>query len=140
MRDAAAASSFTLVLRTECYLALSTLRLMLGKMLSSVRALLLTLIIGVIVCAAFRNNKGFVRGPMIANSRSQSQSTALNMATYKVTLRQEGKELAVLDVPDDKVLLDVALDAGIDLPHDCKLGMDHTSSILFLQTIICNLM
>merc|ERR1719231_1411926 len=96
---------------------------MLGKMLSSVRALLLTLIIGVIVCAAFRNNKGFVRGPMIANSRSQSQSTALNMATYKVTLRQEGKELAVLDVPDDKVLLDVALDAGIDLPHDCKLGV-----------------
>ena len=114
-------------------------KLTLGKMLSIVRALSLTLLIGVIVCAAFRNNKGFCRGPIFANSRSQSQSTALNMATYKVTLRQEGKELAVLDVPDDKVLLDVALDAGIDLPHDCKLGMDHTSSIPFPQTIMYNL-
>ena len=83
---------------------------------------MLILLMGVIICAAFRSKQRFGSRSMIANSRILSQSTVLNMATYKVTLRQEGKELAVLDVPDDKVLLDVALDAGIDLPHDCKLG------------------
>lgn len=28
-----------------------------------------------------------------------------------------------LDVPEDRSILEVALDKGIDLPHDCKLGV-----------------
>ena len=84
---------------------------------------MLLLLIGGMLCAAFRSERRFGSRSMIASSRTRSQSSAsLYMATYKVTLRQEGKELAVLDVPDDKVLLDAALDAGIELPHDCKLG------------------
>jgi len=29
----------------------------------------------------------------------------------------------VLDVDEETTVLDAALDAGIDLPHDCKLGV-----------------
>jgi ferredoxin len=29
----------------------------------------------------------------------------------------------VLDVPDDESILNVALDSGIDVPHDCKMGV-----------------
>ena len=84
---------------------------------------MLVLLLGAILCAAFRSGGRFGSRAMIANSQTWPlSSSALNMATYKVTLRKEGKELAVLDVPDDRVLLDVALDAGIELPHDCKLG------------------
>lgn len=89
------------------------------KIMSSLRSATAIFLLGVLLSTGF--NLGFVgRALKTANSRSK-----LHMATYKVTLRQEGKELAVLDVPDDKVLLDVALDAGIDLPHDCKLGDVH---------------
>merc|ERR1711907_872109 len=85
---------------------------------------MLVLLLGAILCAAFRSGGRFGSRAMIANSQTWPlSSSALNMATYKVTLRKEGKELAVLDVPDDRVLLDVALDAGIELPHDCKLGV-----------------
>lgn len=43
-------------------------------------------------------------------------------ATHKVTIVHEGKE-TVLDVAEDCSVLDAALDAGIELPHDCKLGV-----------------
>lgn len=43
-------------------------------------------------------------------------------ATYKVTIQHDGIE-KVLNVRSDYSVLDAALDAGIELPHDCKLGV-----------------
>jgi 2Fe-2S type ferredoxin len=40
----------------------------------------------------------------------------------QVTITHDGKT-TTLDVPDGKPILEVALDKGIDLPHDCKLGV-----------------
>jgi ferredoxin len=40
----------------------------------------------------------------------------------KVTVTHDGKAVT-LDVPDGRTILEVALDQGIDLPHDCKLGV-----------------
>ena len=42
---------------------------------------------------------------------------------YKVVLQRDGKDLAVLQVPEDRTVLDVAIDAGVDIPYDCKLGV-----------------
>lgn len=43
-------------------------------------------------------------------------------ATYKVTVQHAGKE-TVINVREDCSVLSAALDAGIDLPHDCDLGV-----------------
>jgi ferredoxin len=61
--------------------------------------------------------------PTILRPFRYTRATALDAkATYKVTLQHEGKE-HVLDVREDVSVLEAALDAGIDLPHDCKLGV-----------------
>ena len=41
---------------------------------------------------------------------------------FKVELEYEGG-VKILDVPDDETILDVALDSGLELSHDCKLGV-----------------
>ena len=41
---------------------------------------------------------------------------------HKVTIQHDGKE-TTLDVSEDCSVLDAAIDAGIELPHDCKLGV-----------------
>ena len=41
---------------------------------------------------------------------------------YKVELEHNG-EVTVLDVPEDESILSVALEQGLELPHDCKLGV-----------------
>lgn len=43
-------------------------------------------------------------------------------ATYKVTVQHGGKD-TVLDVREDESILSVAIEAGIDLPHDCDMGV-----------------
>nr|AWK24089.1 chloroplast ferredoxin-4 [Chlamydomonas sp. UWO 241] len=43
-------------------------------------------------------------------------------AAFKVELTHEGKT-HVLEVPQGSSILEVALDKGLDLPHDCKLGV-----------------
>lgn len=42
--------------------------------------------------------------------------------SHKVQIEHEGKQYD-LEVPDGKTILEVALDKGLDLPHDCKLGV-----------------
>ncbi|GLJ17832.1 hypothetical protein SUGI_0311870 [Cryptomeria japonica] len=41
---------------------------------------------------------------------------------YSVEIEHEGKK-HILQVEEDETILSKALDAGIDVPHDCKLGV-----------------
>jgi ferredoxin len=55
--------------------------------------------------------------------RRQLSVTRLNAkVTYKVTVQHGGKD-TVLDVREDESILSVAIEAGIDLPHDCDMGV-----------------
>lgn len=46
----------------------------------------------------------------------------LHSPAAQVTLTHDGKTVT-LDVPEDKSILEAAMDKGIELPHDCKLGV-----------------
>lgn len=59
--------------------------------------------------------------PFTARSSSASRRVVL-ARSHKVEIEHEGKTYT-LDVPDGSTILEVALDKGLDLPHDCKLGV-----------------
>jgi ferredoxin len=63
-------------------------------------------------CIAFNRFLSLPRSNMILSAKK----------TYKVTVQHGGKD-TVLDVREDTPILMAALDAGIDLPHDCDLGV-----------------
>jgi ferredoxin len=52
----------------------------------------------------------------------KSSTSLFAKPVYKVTIQHEGKE-TILDVASDYSILNAALDAGIELPYDCKLGV-----------------
>eukprot|EP01035_Chromulina_nebulosa_P018177 gene18177-23835_t len=41
---------------------------------------------------------------------------------HKVTIQNNGKE-TVLEVSEDCSVLEAAIDAGVELPYDCKMGV-----------------
>jgi ferredoxin len=71
----------------------------------------------------------------LSKFKGSSQALRLNkpitrsFKTHTCTTRAHRVELthsagkSVLEVPDDESILDVALDNGIEVPHDCKMGV-----------------
>ncbi len=57
------------------------------------------------------------------------------VAKHKVTIQYDGKEVT-LNVPETCSILDAALDAGIELPHDCKLGVCLTCPSRLVKGVI----
>ncbi|KAL6749831.1 putative ferredoxin [Haematococcus lacustris] len=55
-------------------------------------------------------------------SRTRQVAVRAVATSYKVTVEHEGKS-HVLQVPEGETVLSVALDQGLSLPHDCKLGV-----------------
>jgi len=56
-------------------------------------------------------------------AHSRACSTYLHgVAKYDVTIKHEGRNRKV-QVTEDQSILEAGLDAGLDLPHDCKLGV-----------------
>lgn len=43
-------------------------------------------------------------------------------AAFKVTIEHEGKP-TTLEIEDGTTILEAALDAGLELPHDCSMGV-----------------
>ena len=52
----------------------------------------------------------------------QSRGMGVVARGYRVEVENDG-QVTVLDVPEDESILSVALEEGLDLPHDCKLGV-----------------
>lgn len=76
-------------------------------------------LVALLMMACFQATFAF-RTPLIT---TRLISTALSAKkTYKVTVQHDGKD-TVIDVREDTSILSAALDAGIDLPHDCDLGV-----------------
>ena len=48
--------------------------------------------------------------------------TRMETPLHKVTVNHAGKE-HILQVAEDETILDASLDAGIELPYDCKCGV-----------------
>lgn len=58
-----------------------------------------------------------------SSSLAPSTHRSLVLArSHKVQIEHEGKTYD-LEVPEGQTILEVALDKGLDLPHDCKLGV-----------------
>ncbi|WOL19633.1 hypothetical protein Cni_G28435 [Canna indica] len=53
-------------------------------------------------------------------------------AAYKVTIEHAG-ETRTLEVEEDETILERALDEGMDVPHDCKLGVCMTCPARLLR-------
>ena len=68
---------------------------------------------------SFRYSNSWKASTLI-KSRSTIELNAKNK--YKVTVQHDGKD-TIIEVAEDCSILMAALDAGIDLPHDCDLGV-----------------
>jgi ferredoxin len=55
-----------------------------------------------------------------AQQRRRRRSVA---AHAKVELRDLDGKLHILEVSEDQNILEVALDEGLDMPYDCKMGV-----------------
>ncbi|KAL6637549.1 hypothetical protein ACP70R_025121 [Stipagrostis hirtigluma subsp. patula] len=58
----------------------------------------------------------------LALRRPRGARLASPPGAYKVTI-EHGGESRVVEVEEDETILSRALDEGLDVPHDCKLGV-----------------
>ncbi|GJP34048.1 hypothetical protein CLOM_g18520 [Closterium sp. NIES-68] len=63
-------------------------------------------------------------GPIRSNAFSASHGGKRRFVVHahKVEIEHQGST-HVLEIPEDETILSAAIDAGLDLPHDCKLGV-----------------
>ncbi|CAI5970781.1 unnamed protein product [Closterium sp. NIES-64] len=63
-------------------------------------------------------------GPIRSNALSASNGGRRRFVVHahKVEVEHQGKT-HILEIPEDETILSAAIDAGLDLPHDCKLGV-----------------
>ena len=54
--------------------------------------------------------------------RSATSRRSMSPLSWKVTVVHEGEE-TVLEVDEETSILEASLDAGVNLPHDCNLGV-----------------
>jgi ferredoxin len=78
---------------------------------------------------SFASVSGRSSGP----SRRIVHARTFAVAAFKVEIDFEGTK-HMLDVPDDKTILEVALDNDLALPHDCKLGVCMTCPAKLVRT------
>jgi len=61
--------------------------------------------------------------PRLGSGSSPSSPLTFTVrSSYKVVIEHEGKTTQ-LEVEPDETILSKALDSGLDVPHDCKLGV-----------------
>jgi ferredoxin len=82
--------------------------------------LLTRFLIALLLLIAVNSLRVANRYPLRISARSLTKLSA--KATYKVTVQHGGKDV-VIDVREDESILSVAIEAGIDLPHDCDMGV-----------------
>ena len=75
-------------------------------------ASLLSLLVGAAIVTAFRPSAG----PRLSHVLLTAKKT------HKVTVQHAGAE-TVLEVGEDVSILSAALEAGVELPYDCELGV-----------------
>ena len=71
------------------------------------------------VCGGMAKTLRHVSRP---SARCQSRGRALSVRAHKVELNFEGTT-HVLEVGADETILSVAIDAGLEVPHDCDMGV-----------------
>lgn len=54
--------------------------------------------------------------------RTQRVSRRVAVRAYKVVVEHEGRSVE-MEVEEDETILSKALEAGLEVPHDCKLGV-----------------
>lgn len=67
-----------------------------------------------------------IRSAPVLAPRSTCLGTRTRNVTclaHKVNVRNIDGKVTELDVPDGESILSVAIEQGMDLPHDCKLGV-----------------
>lgn len=60
-------------------------------------------------------------GANIINNKKMRRGAAVR-SSYKVEIEHEGKT-SILQVEEDETILGKALETGLSVPHDCKLGV-----------------
>ena len=79
-----------------------------------------TVLLVIIALAAILRASAFMRPFRALNSGTSIRASS--RLYWKVTIKHEGKETE-LEVSENTSILEAALEANIDLPHDCDLGV-----------------
>eukprot|EP00475_Leptophrys_vorax_P040213 TRINITY_DN74228_c0_g1_i2.p1 TRINITY_DN74228_c0_g1~~TRINITY_DN74228_c0_g1_i2.p1 ORF type:complete len:159 (+),score=1.68 TRINITY_DN74228_c0_g1_i2:310-786(+) len=65
----------------------------------------------------------------------RSSQKSLVVFAHKVEIEHNG-ETRILEIPEDETILSAAIDAGMDLPHDCKLGVCMTCPAKLVSGVV----
>eukprot|EP01024_Parvocaulis_polyphysoides_P068305 TRINITY_DN8301_c0_g1_i1.p5 TRINITY_DN8301_c0_g1~~TRINITY_DN8301_c0_g1_i1.p5 ORF type:complete len:154 (+),score=20.99 TRINITY_DN8301_c0_g1_i1:773-1234(+) len=69
-----------------------------------------------------QNIRQFFNQQRLTGQTKLRQHRSLKVFAHKVEIEHEG-QVHVLDVESGQTILEVALEQGLELPHDCKMGV-----------------